>query len=54
MTRDEIIYHRRVRVLAVRRTCVPGSVDFSQSQNPVSAVNTETAAPPRSVNDPAR
>ena len=39
---------------AVRRAWVPGSVDRSQSQNPVSAANTETIAPPISTNDAAR
>jgi hypothetical protein len=40
--------------LAVRRACVPASVDRSQSQNPVSAASTDTAAPPMRVNDAAR
>src|SRR3954451_1599482 len=32
-------------VLIVRRACVPASDDFHASQKPVSAANTETAAP---------
>jgi hypothetical protein len=40
--------------LAVRRACVPGSVDRSQSQKPVAAASTDAAAPPISVNDAAR
>jgi hypothetical protein len=31
---------------AVRRACVPFSVERNQSQKPVSAVRSETAAPP--------
>src|SRR5689334_13918316 len=40
-------------VLAVRRAWVPRSVLLSQSQNPVSAARTETAAPPTNTNVPA-
>ena len=40
--------------LAVRRACVPFSVDFSQSQNPVRAANTDTMAPPMRMNEAVR
>ncbi len=40
--------------LIVRRAWVPFSDDFHQSQNPVRAANTETMAPPRNTNVPAR
>ena len=38
----------------VRRAWVPFSVERFQSQKPVSAANTDTIAPPMSVNDAAR
>ena len=41
-------------VLAVRRAWVPFSVERNQSQKPVSAASTETAAPPMNTNVPAR
>src|SRR5262245_415896 len=41
-------------VFAVRRACVPFSVDRSQSQKPVNAANTETIAPPIMTYVPAR
>jgi hypothetical protein len=41
-------------VFAVRRACVPGVLDRCQSAHPVSAASTETAAPPRMVQVPAR
>ncbi len=44
----------RAWAFAVRRACVPASDERSQSQKPVSAVNSETAAPPTSVKVPAR